>query len=398
MPGTLFEEFGFNYIGPIDGHDLDALVPTLRTSEELEGPAVPARGDRKGQGYKLAEADPILYHGAGKFDPAIGIVPKTAGKPAYTQVFGDWLCDMAARRPAPGRHHAGDARRLRAGALFAGVSRPLFRRRHRRAACGDLRRGPRVRRHEAGRRDLFDLPAARLRPVDPRRRAAEPAGACSRSTAAASSAPTAPTHAGAFDLAYLRCIPNMTVMAPSDENECRQMLYTALHARYAGRRALSARRGPGRRGRTRDARAADRQRRNAPRMRRRAVASRSWPSAPCCSRRSRRREAARCHGRQHALRQAARRGTRARSSPRTHDSLVTVEENVDRGRRGQRGRRGAGGKGNRRSAVASGTARRVHRSRRSGAAAGLVRARCSRHRRLDRGAFRGTPRGGGTNA
>ena len=96
LDGTLFEEFGFNYIGPIDGHDLDALVDTLANVRELKGPQFLHVVTRKGYGYARAEEDPILYHGVTKFDPAVGVVPKPPSKPAYTQIFGDWLCDMAA--------------------------------------------------------------------------------------------------------------------------------------------------------------------------------------------------------------------------------------------------------------------------------------------------------------
>ncbi|HKB55707.1 MAG TPA: 1-deoxy-D-xylulose-5-phosphate synthase, partial [Ramlibacter sp.] len=98
VPGTLFEKFGFNYIGPIDGHDLDSLIPTLENIKHLQGPQFLHVVTRKGQGYKLAEADPVAYHGPGKFDPAIGIVkPAKAPRQTFTQVFGHWLCDMAAR-------------------------------------------------------------------------------------------------------------------------------------------------------------------------------------------------------------------------------------------------------------------------------------------------------------
>jgi 1-deoxy-D-xylulose-5-phosphate synthase len=99
-PGTLFEEMGFNYIGPIDGHDLESLVPTLQNLKSLKGPQFLHVITKKGQGYKLAEVDPILYHGVSKFQPEIGIAGgPSGGKPTYTQVFGDWLCDMAAADP-----------------------------------------------------------------------------------------------------------------------------------------------------------------------------------------------------------------------------------------------------------------------------------------------------------
>ncbi|MFO0206341.1 MAG: 1-deoxy-D-xylulose-5-phosphate synthase, partial [Betaproteobacteria bacterium] len=102
VPGTMFEEFGFNYIGPIDGHDLDSLIPTLQNLKTLKGPQFLHVVTRKGQGYKLAEADPVLYHGPGTFDPSVGIRPSAPAspvKPSYTQIFGDWLCDMARADP-----------------------------------------------------------------------------------------------------------------------------------------------------------------------------------------------------------------------------------------------------------------------------------------------------------
>src|SRR6266436_4077110 len=134
LPGTLFEEFGFNYIGPIDGHDLDTLVKTLSNVKQLPGAQLLHVVTRKGHGYTRAEEDPILYHGVTKFDPAVGVVPKPSGKPAYTQ-------------------------------LFAGARGSLLRRGDRRATCGDVRRRPRLRRSEACRRDLLDVPAARVRPA-----------------------------------------------------------------------------------------------------------------------------------------------------------------------------------------------------------------------------------------
>ena len=113
VPATLFEKFGFNYIGPIDGHDLDSLIPRWRTSKGLKGPQF-LHVVTKGQGYKLAEADPVAYHGPSKFDPAVGLVKKHAAPPkqTFTQVFGQWLCDMAAQDPPTGGHHARHARRL----------------------------------------------------------------------------------------------------------------------------------------------------------------------------------------------------------------------------------------------------------------------------------------------
>ena len=177
-PSTLFEEFGFNYIGPIDGHDLDALIPTLTNINKLRGPQFLHVITRKGQGYKLAEEDPITYHGPGRFDPAEGIKKAGAGgKPSYSQVFGDWLCDMA--RQDERLVAITPAMREGSGMVRFSEEFPdaLLRRRDRRAARGDLRRRHRLRGAQARGGDLLDLPAARLRPADPRRRDPEPAGA-----------------------------------------------------------------------------------------------------------------------------------------------------------------------------------------------------------------------------
>ncbi|MFJ4288910.1 1-deoxy-D-xylulose-5-phosphate synthase [Cupriavidus sp. NPDC089707] len=233
VPATLFEEFGFNYIGPIDGHDLNSLVPTLQNIREraLEGagPQFLHVVTKKGQGYKLAEADPILYHGPGKFNPAEGIRP--AAKPArktYTQVFGEWLCDMAAadkrlvgitpamregsgmvefERRFPDRYYdVGIAEQHAvtfAGGLACEGLKPVVA-----IYSTFLQRGYDQLIHDVALQDLpvlFALDRAGLVGAD---------GA---------------THAGAYDIAYLRCIPNMMVMTPSDENECRQLLTTAFH-------------------------------------------------------------------------------------------------------------------------------------------------------------------------
>ena len=226
-PGTLFEEFGFNYIGPIDGHDLDVLITTLNNIKQLDGPQFLHVVTRKGPGYKVAEEDPILYHGVGKFDPKKGIVAKSAGKPAYTQIFGDWLCDMAALdsrligvTPAmregsglvrfseeyPERYFDVGIAEQHAVTFAAG------------AACDGLK--PVVAIYSTFLQRAYDQlihdVAIQNLPVV---FAIDRAGLVGAD---------GPTHAGSFDLSYLRCIPNMTVMAPADENECRQMLYTAF--------------------------------------------------------------------------------------------------------------------------------------------------------------------------
>jgi len=243
VPATMFEEFGFTYFGPIDGHDLDALVPTLQNLREMHGPVFLHVITRKGQGYKLAEADPILYHGPGKFDPAEGIKKSTAAsKPTYTQVFGDWLCDMAAlddrlvgitpamregsgmvefERRFPTRYFDVGIAEQHAVTFAAGMAcegaKPVVA-----IYSTFLQRGYDQLIHDVALQNLpvvFALDRAGLVGAD---------GA---------------THAGAYDHAYLRCIPNMVVLAPSDENECRQMLYTAY--RHDGPSAVRYPRGSG---------------------------------------------------------------------------------------------------------------------------------------------------------
>ena len=226
-PSTLFEEFGFNYIGPIDGHDLDALIPTLDNIRKLKGPQFLHVVTRKGQGYKLAEDDPIAYHGPGKFNPAEGLKKSAGGKPTYSQVFGDWLCDMAAVEPRlvaitpamregsgmvkfseqfPDRYFDVGIAEQHAVTFAAGLAcegmRPVVA-----IYSTFLQRGYDQLIHDVAIQNLpvlFALDRGGLVGGD---------GA---------------THNGAFDFAYLRTVPNMVLMAPADENECRQMLYTGI--------------------------------------------------------------------------------------------------------------------------------------------------------------------------
>jgi 1-deoxy-D-xylulose-5-phosphate synthase len=225
-PGTLFEEFGFNYIGPIDGHDLDVLVSTLSNVKKLTGPQFLHVVTRKGKGYPRAEEDPILYHGVTRFDPALGIVPKPASKPTYTQVFGDWLCDMARlderligitpamregsglvkfSREFPDRYFDTGIAEQHTVTFAAGL------------ACEGLK--PVVAIYSTFLQRAYDqlIHDVVLQKL-PVMFAIDRAGLVG---------PDGPTHAGSFDLTYLRCLPHMTVMAPADENECRHMLYTA---------------------------------------------------------------------------------------------------------------------------------------------------------------------------
>ncbi len=230
-PSTMFEEFGFNYTGPIDGHNLDVLIDTLQNVTRLDGPQFLHIVTRKGQGYAYAEDDPITYHGPGKFDPGVGIVKVAAKdarpKPTYTQVFGDWLCDMAnadARligiTPAmregsglvkfsqqfAGRYFDVGIAEQHAVTFAAGLAvdgmKPVLA-----IYSTFLQRAYDQLIHDVALQNLpvvFAMDRGGLVGAD------------------------GPTHHGAFDLSFLRCIPNMTVMAPSDENECRQMLYTAF--------------------------------------------------------------------------------------------------------------------------------------------------------------------------
>ena len=228
VPATLFEQFGFNYIGPIDGHDLDSLIPTLENIKHLTGPQFLHVVTKKGQGYKLAEADPVAYHGPGKFDPSVGLVkPATAPKQTFTQVFGQWLCDMAAQdnrlvgiTPAmregsgmvefhkrfPGRYYDVGIAEQHAVTFAAGMAceglKPVVA-----IYSTFLQRGYDQLIHDVALQNLpvvFALDRAGLVGAD---------GA---------------THAGAYDIPFLRCIPNMAVACPADEQECRQLLTTAF--------------------------------------------------------------------------------------------------------------------------------------------------------------------------
>lgn len=227
VPATLFENFGFNYIGPINGHDLDSLIPTLENIRSLEGPQFLHVVTKKGHGYKLAEADPVTYHGPGKFDPAVGIVkPSTPSKPTFTQVFGKWLCDMAAQdkrlvgiTPAmregsglvefeklfPERYYDVGIAEQHAVTFAAGM------------ACEGVK--PVVAIYSTFLQRAYDqlIHDVALQKL-PMVFALDRAGLVGADGA---------THAGAYDIAFVRCIPNMSMATPADERECRQLLTTA---------------------------------------------------------------------------------------------------------------------------------------------------------------------------
>ncbi len=225
-PSTLFEEFGFNYIGPIDGHDLDTLVSTLHNIRQLKGPQFLHVVTQKGHGYQPAEDNPGKYHGVGKFDPSNGDSVGNAGKKTYTQIFGEWLVDMAAEderligiTPAmsdgsglndfaekyPQRFFDVGIAEQHAVTFAAGM------------ACDGLK--PVVAIYSTFLQRAYDQLVHDIALQNlPVVFAIDRAGLVGAD---------GPTHAGSFDLTYLRCVPNMVVMAPSDENECRQLLYTA---------------------------------------------------------------------------------------------------------------------------------------------------------------------------
>ncbi|MCX7241421.1 MAG: 1-deoxy-D-xylulose-5-phosphate synthase [Burkholderiales bacterium] len=228
VPATLFEKFGFNYVGPIDGHDLESLIPTLENIRELKGPQFLHVVTKKGKGYKQAELDPVAYHGPGKFDPAVGLQPSAQpGKKTFTQVFGDWLCDMAEQderligitpamregsgmvefeRRYPDRYFDVGIAEQHAVTFAAGLAaeglKPVVA-----IYSTFLQRAYDQLIHDVAIQNLpvvFALDRAGLVGAD---------GA---------------THAGAYDIAFLRCIPNVSLACPADENECRQLLSTAF--------------------------------------------------------------------------------------------------------------------------------------------------------------------------
>ena len=232
VPGTIFEELGFTYVGPIDGHDLDSLIPTLENLRDREGPQFLHVVTKKGYGYKLAEADPVAYHGPGKFNPAEGLKkPAAVGKPTFTQVFGQWLCDMAAKdsrlvgiTPAmregsgmvefhkrfPERYFDVGIAEQHAVTFAAGLAcegmKPVLA-----IYSTFLQRGYDQLIHDVAIQNLpvvFALDRAGLVGAD---------GA---------------THAGAYDIAFIRCVPNLSLTAPADENECRQALTSAFEQNH----------------------------------------------------------------------------------------------------------------------------------------------------------------------
>ena len=243
VPGTIFEEFGFNYVGPIDGHDLDALIPMLENLRDRKGAQFLHVVTKKGYGYKLAEADPIAYHGPGKFDPAVGLVkPAVAPKTTFTQVFGQWLCDMAAAdmklvgiTPAmregsgmvefhkrfPARYHDVGIAEQHAVTFAGGM------------ACEGLK--PVVAIYSTFLQRAYDqlIHDVALQNLDVVF-ALDRAGLVGADGA---------THAGAYDIAFVRCIPNMAMLTPSDEAELRRALTTAY--RHGGPVAVRYPRGSG---------------------------------------------------------------------------------------------------------------------------------------------------------
>lgn len=242
-PATLFEEMGFTYVGPIDGHDFDALLPTLTNMRDWTGPRFLHVVTKKGQGYKMAEADPVLYHGPGSFDPRAGIQPAAkVSRPTYTQIFSDWLCDMA----KADERLIGITPAMREGSGL-GAFEALFPERYfdvgiaeqhavtfaAGLACDDFK--PVVAIYSTFLQRAYDqlIHDVALQNLDVTF-ALDRAGLVGADGA---------THAGSYDIAFLRCVPNMVLMAPADEAECRSMLTTAYQ--YPGPAAVRYPRGSG---------------------------------------------------------------------------------------------------------------------------------------------------------
>ncbi|UOA07204.1 1-deoxy-D-xylulose-5-phosphate synthase [Methylobacter sp. S3L5C] len=229
VPGTLFEELGFNYIGPIDGHDVDMLVSTLENLKAISGPRFLHIVTKKGKGYPPAEKDPLAYHGVPAFDPSLDCLPKSAPSvhPTYTEVFGSWLCDMAEQD----ERLLGITPAMREGSGLVKFSEQYPKRYFDVAiaeqhavtlAAGQACQGakPVVAIYSTFLQRAYDqlIHDVAIQNLDVLF-ALDRAGLVG---------PDGPTHAGSFDYSYMRCVPNMLIMAPADENECRQMLYTGF--------------------------------------------------------------------------------------------------------------------------------------------------------------------------
>jgi 1-deoxy-D-xylulose-5-phosphate synthase len=241
-PGTLFEEFGFNYLGPIDGHDIDALIDTLTNIKKLSGPQFLHIVTQKGKGFAPAEEDPCGYHGVGKFDPEAGLSAKIGGKPTYTRVFGDWLVDMAAAddrlvgiTPAMGEGSGLTefAEKFPQRYFDVGIAEQHALTFAAGLACDGMK--PVVAIYSTFLQRAYDQLIHDIALQDlPVMLAVDRGGLVGAD---------GPTHAGAYDLSFLRCVPNMLIAAPSDEDECRKLLTTAYH--HAGPSAVRYPRGTG---------------------------------------------------------------------------------------------------------------------------------------------------------
>ncbi len=225
-PSSLFEEMGFNYYGPIDGHDLPGLVHTLENLERMEGPRVLHIITKKGKGYAPAEEDPCTYHGVSKFDPQHGLTKKQGSSPNYTQIFGDWLCDMAEQDPSlvaitpamrEGSGLVSFAERFPDRFFDVGIAEQHALTLAAGMACEGLR--PVVAIYSTFLQRAYDQLIHDI--------AIQKLAVTLAIDRAGIVGPDGATHAGSFDLSYLRCIPELVIMAPATEDECRQMLYTA---------------------------------------------------------------------------------------------------------------------------------------------------------------------------